>query len=98
MSSSPSATACAPLSATLAPDPGETAVDVPERYAVTLPGNPGGHAPPEVVIVHAVVSAAQSRVPRWARLRFLGGCARCAKKGWGARAVVRSRGPPLVAD
>ncbi|MEU6973950.1 DUF6296 family protein [Kitasatospora aureofaciens] len=23
------------------------------RYAITLPGVPGGHAPPEVVIVHA---------------------------------------------
>ncbi|AUG76868.1 hypothetical protein CFP65_2005 [Kitasatospora sp. MMS16-BH015] len=25
----------------------------PSRYAVTLPGVPGTHAPPEVVIVHA---------------------------------------------
>ncbi|MGW4895690.1 DUF6296 family protein [Kitasatospora sp. NPDC004240] len=25
----------------------------PPRYAVTLPGTPGAHAPPEVVIVHA---------------------------------------------
>ncbi|WP_037782665.1 DUF6296 family protein [Kitasatospora purpeofusca] len=25
----------------------------PSRYAVTLPGAPGSHAPPEVVIVHA---------------------------------------------
>ncbi|MFJ9448235.1 DUF6296 family protein [Kitasatospora sp. NPDC101235] len=28
-------------------------MDTPVRYAVTLPGAPGGHAPPEVVVVHA---------------------------------------------
>ncbi|MEV5012530.1 DUF6296 family protein [Streptomyces sp. NPDC055692] len=27
-------------------------MDVPSRYAVTLPGTPGTHAPPEVIVVH----------------------------------------------
>ncbi|MFF2548827.1 DUF6296 family protein [Kitasatospora sp. NPDC058063] len=27
-------------------------MDRPQRYAVTLPGPPGRHGPPEVVVVH----------------------------------------------
>ncbi|MGW2250227.1 DUF6296 family protein [Kitasatospora sp. NPDC001660] len=39
---------------------------LPQRYAVTLPGTPGGHAPPEVVVVHATGETTADGVPVYA--------------------------------
>ncbi|MFE5586107.1 DUF6296 family protein [Kitasatospora sp. NPDC056531] len=41
-------------------------MDTPQRYAVTLPGTPGGHAPPEVVIVHATGERSADGAPVYA--------------------------------
>jgi hypothetical protein len=46
----------------------------PSRYAVTVPSAPGGHAPPEVLVVHVTVEAGPHGEPVYAdvsgRYRF----------------------------
>ncbi|MFD9692519.1 DUF6296 family protein [Kitasatospora sp. NPDC059146] len=41
-------------------------MDIAERYAVTLPGPPGAHRPPEVVVVHATGELSAAGAPIYA--------------------------------
>lgn len=41
-------------------------MDTPLRYAVTLPGEPGRHCPPEVVVVHATTEVTANGAPMYA--------------------------------
>lgn len=41
-------------------------MNAPSRYAVTLPGVPGRHGPPEVVIVHATGTVTADGTPVYA--------------------------------
>ncbi|ARF83310.1 hypothetical protein HS99_0018465 [Kitasatospora aureofaciens] len=41
-------------------------MNMPARYAITLPGTPGGHAPPEVVVVHATGERTADGAPVYA--------------------------------
>ncbi|MEV8099496.1 DUF6296 family protein [Kitasatospora sp. NPDC085879] len=62
----------------------------PPRVAVTLPGTPGRHAPPEVVIVHATGERAADGTPVYADSR---GTFRVAIVGTTAR-LLSEPGPP----
>ncbi|MFF3006765.1 DUF6296 family protein [Kitasatospora sp. NPDC057940] len=41
-------------------------MNITERYAVTLPGPPGAHRPPEVVVVHATGELTADGIPIYA--------------------------------
>ncbi|MFF2545126.1 DUF6296 family protein [Kitasatospora sp. NPDC058063] len=41
-------------------------MDTAERYAITMPGPPGAHRPPEIVVVHATGDRTSDGVPIYA--------------------------------
>ncbi|MFD0278948.1 DUF6296 family protein [Kitasatospora sp. NPDC127111] len=65
-------------------------MDTPRRYAVTLPGAPGGHAPPEVVVVHATGETSADGVPVYADAE---GTFRVEISGEVARPLAVASGP-----
>ncbi|MFB8201686.1 DUF6296 family protein [Kitasatospora purpeofusca] len=73
-----------------APPADGTPSDPPPRYAVTLPGTPGRHAPPEVVIVHATGGRTADGTPVYADSR---GTLRVAIIGTTARLLSEPHGP-----
>ncbi|MCU7826786.1 DUF6296 family protein [Kitasatospora sp. DSM 101779] len=65
-------------------------MDRPRRYAVTLPGPPGRHGPPEVVVVHPTGAYTAAGAPVYADEA---GAFRVAIEGEAARPLTAMPGP-----
>ncbi|GAA2263113.1 MULTISPECIES: DUF6296 family protein [Kitasatospora] len=65
-------------------------MDRPQRYAVTLPGPPGRHGPPEIVVVHLTGAYTAAGEPVYADDT---GAFRVAIEGEVARPLTALPGP-----
>ncbi|MER7755208.1 DUF6296 family protein [Kitasatospora sp. NPDC097643] len=65
-------------------------MDRPQRYAVTLPGPPGRHGPPEIVVVHLTGAHTAAGEPVYADET---GAFRVAIEGEVARPLTALPGP-----